>query len=210
MKHYLQTTVLAACLGSLIGAPAFAEGAQPATAAHAEQATNMFGGPVYLGEPALDVTAALVKAGGGADDFSFAAALVSMLGQETVDAEMAKLNKQYGEEEVKGFITGMDYAINSSLRNATERGIALPAPANLSGVDLAKALVKAGIAPDGVWWSGYMFDVAISHELHNVVMADINANVSYEADHTTHKVLNQAMYDVAQALGIEAKLASLH
>ncbi len=210
MKHYLQTTVLAACLGSLIGVPAFAEGAQPATAAHTEQATNMFGGPVYLGEPALDVTAALVKAGGGADDFSFAAALVSMLGQETVDAEMAKLNKQYGEEEVKGFITGMDYAINSSLRNATERGIALPAPANLNGVDLAKALVKAGIAPDGVWWSGYMFDVAISHELHNVVMADINANVSYEADRTTHKVLNQAMYDVAQALGIEAELASLH
>ena len=42
---------------------------------------NMFGGESYQGEPALAVTAALVKAGGGADDFSFATALVSMLGE---------------------------------------------------------------------------------------------------------------------------------
>lgn len=209
MKTYFQATLIAACLGSLAAAPVFAEDA-PATAAQSQQVINMFGGPAYLGEPALDVTAALVKAGGGAENFSFAAALVSMLGEDTVNAEVAKLNKQYGEQKVKDFIAGMDYAINSSLRNATERGIALPEPADLEGVELAKTLVKAGIAPDGVWWSGYLFDVAISHDLHNVVMADINANVSYEADRTTHQVLNQAMYDVAQALGIEAKLASLH
>ena len=39
---------------------------------------------VYLGAPALDVTAALVKAGGGAENFSFAKALVSMLGEKNV------------------------------------------------------------------------------------------------------------------------------
>src|SRR5699024_9411312 len=144
--------------------------------------------------------------------FSFAQALVSMLGRETVNAEVAKLQKQYGQEKVKGFINGMDYAIKDGLKRATEAGITLPqAPADLKGKKLAKALVEAGTAPDGTFWAGHLFDVAISHELHNQVMTDINNNVSAEADVTTHQVLNQAMYDVAQALGMtDVKLATLH
>src|SRR5471032_995006 len=59
-----------------------------------------FGGPVYDGKPALDVTAALVKAGGGAADFSTAKALVSMLGADAVNGEVAKLTNQYGKDEV--------------------------------------------------------------------------------------------------------------
>jgi hypothetical protein len=35
--------------------------------------------------------------------------------------------------------------------------------------------------------------------------------VGHAADESTHKILNQAMYDVAQALGMkDVKLASLH
>ncbi len=42
-------------------------------------------------------------------------------------------------------------------------------------------------------------------------MADINQTAGYEADRTTHKILNQAMYDVAQALEMkDLKLADLH
>ncbi|MGH8403517.1 MAG: hypothetical protein ACRESO_08975, partial [Gammaproteobacteria bacterium] len=84
------------------------DNAAPAPAAQAGSGTNMFGGPVYSGAPALAVTAALVKAGGGAENFSFAKALVSMLGEKTVNAEVAKLTKQYGKDEVHTFITGMD------------------------------------------------------------------------------------------------------
>ena len=73
---------------------------------------NMFGGASYQGEPALAVTAALVKAGGGSENFNFAKALVSMLGEETVNAEVAKLTRQYSEAEVNTFIGGMDLAIN--------------------------------------------------------------------------------------------------
>lgn len=173
---------------------------------------NWFGGEPYMGDPALKATAALVRAGGGAENFSFAQALVSMLGQETVNAEVAKLTEQYGEDDVKLFITGMDYAITDGLRLATNAGVTLPqAPADLKGVKLAKALVKAGTGSDGVFWSGRLFDVAISHQLHNAVMGDIEANVSHYADKTTHKILNQAMYDVAQALGMkDVKLASFH
>ncbi|GGB54179.1 hypothetical protein GCM10011502_29160 [Oceanisphaera marina] len=176
-----------------------------------QSAMNMFGGAIYTGEPALAVTAALVKAGGGADNFSFANALVAMLGEETVNAEVAKLTKQYGEDEVNTFLSGMDMVIEFSLERASEAGISMPEPADLMGVELAKALVKAGTAPDGTFWSGYLFDKAVSNKLHNQVMADIHAKASYEEDKVTHKILNQAMYDIAQALEMKnVKLADLH
>lgn len=184
----------------------------PLAAQATQPASNWFGGPIYTGAPALAATAALVKAGGGAENFSFATALVSMLGEKTVNAEVAKLTKQYGKENVDNFISGMDYAIARSLHHATVKGVKLPAaPADLHGVALAKALVNAGTAPDGTFWSGYLFDVAVSHPIHMLVMADIDANFSHAADENTHKILNQAMYDVAQALGMKnVKLASLH
>lgn len=211
-KRLFQLAALAAAL-ALFAGTAWAQGnSQSNTPAMAGSSTNMFGGPIYSGEPALPVTAALVKAGGGAENFSFAKALVSMLGEKTVNAEVTKLTKQYGKDEVHTFITGMDYAVKDGLKRATAAGVKLPpAPADLHGVALARTLVTAGTAPDGTWWSGYLFDHALSHDLHNQVMEDINANVSTQADMTTHKLLNQAMYDVAHALGHKhVKLASLH
>ena len=173
---------------------------------------NWFGGPVYSGAPALEVTAALVEAGGGATDFSFAKALVSMLGEKTVNAEVAKLNKQYGEKDVTGFIDGMTFAVNAGLKHATEAGVKLPAvPADLKGEKLALALVKAGTVSDGTWWSGYLFDKALSHDIHVKVMVDIDAKFGHGADENTHKILNQAMYDVAKALKVKGvKLSPLH
>lgn len=178
----------------------------------AQSGSNWFGGPIYSGAPALEATAALVEAGGGAGDFSFAKALVSMLGQKTVDAEVAKLTKQYGEASVNGFINGMTFAVTDGLKRATEAGVKLPAaPADLKGVKLAEALVKAGTAPDGTFWSGYLFDKALSHDIHVQVMIDTDVKSDHAADENTHKVLNQAMYDVAQALKMsDVKLAPLH
>ncbi len=194
-----------------------AEGAEKADdqeeAKEEEAPQNMYGGPIYNGEPALDVTAALVKAGGGADDFDFSKALVSMLGEDTVNAEVKKLTEQYGEDEVKIFVDGMTYAVNKALEIAGEKDIELPEPADLEGVELAKTLVKAGTTEDGTWWSGYLFDIALSHDIHNLVMADINQNpdLGHKQDKIVHKILNQAMYDVAQALEInDVKLADLH
>lgn len=172
---------------------------------------NMFGGASYQGEPALAVTAALVKAGGGSEGFSFAQALVAMLGQDTVQAEVAKLTDQYGAEEVKTFLGGMDLAVALSLKHATEAGVVLPPAAELTGIELAKTLISAGTTPDGTFWSGHLFDKAVSNKIHHQVMVDINQTAGYEADLITHKILNQAMYDVAQALGMTTvKLASLH
>lgn len=201
------TTQAAATTPDTAMAPAAAT-----TAAAAVEGTNWFGGPIYTGEPALAATAALIKAGGGADNFSFETALVSMLGEETVKAEVAKLTEQYGAEEVKGFVDGMTFAVNSAIKHVTDAGITLPdAPADLKGAELAKALVGAGTAPDGTFWSGYLFDKALSNKIHVQVMADIDQAVGHAADESTHKILNQAMYDVAQALGMtDVKLADLH
>lgn len=174
--------------------------------------TNWFGGPVYNGEPDLQVTAALVKAGGGPHHFEFSTALVSMLGKKTVNQEVAKLTKQYGKKDVAGFLNGMTFAVDDALKCATEAGVKLPpAPVNLKGDKLASALVKAGSAPDCEWWSGYLLDKALSHKIHNEVMADIDQKYGHAYDENVHKILNQAMYDVAHALGHNnVQLASLH
>lgn len=202
---------IAASLGLLFGGVAMAADNAPATTA-STHVMNWFGGPAYLGEPALEATAALVAAGGGAENFDFGNALVAMLGEETVNAEVKKLTDQYGADEVNEFIAGMTWAVNDALMRATEAGVTLPEPpADLKGEALARALVKAGVANDGIFWSGYLFDVALSHELHNQVMADIEVEFGHDTDKLTHKILNQAMYDVAQALGEkDVKLAPLH
>lgn len=159
----------------------------------------------------MEATAALVKAGGGAENFSFATALVSMLGEKTVNAEVARLTKQYSKEDVTNFIDGMTFDVKDGLKRATEAGVKLPeAPADLKGAELAKALVKAGTAPDGKFWAGYLFDHALSHKIHVQVMADADAKDGHDADMKVHYMLNQAMYDVAQALGLkDVKLATV-
>lgn len=195
--QHLKFTILGAA-AMLFSATAFAG------SSYGSATTNWFGGPIYHGEPALQVTSALVKAGGGAHNFTFSKALVSMLGEKTVNAEVDKLTKQYGKKNVTNFINGMTFAVNDGLKRATEAGVKLPtAPADLKGTKLAKTLVKAGTAPDGTFWAGYLFDHALSHKIHNEVMVDIDTKYSHVADGDTHYILNQAMYDVAQALGMK-------
>lgn len=173
---------------------------------------NVYGGEAYTGAPSLGVTAALVEAGGGAKAFQIQTALVSMLGQKTVNAEVAKLTKQYGQEAVKDWLDGLNLAVSDGLKRAGEAGVALPdAPADLTGTALARALVEAGTGPDGTFWAGRLFDKLLSHGIHNQVMKDANAARSEALDTNLHKVTNQAFFDVAQALGMKSvKLAPLH
>src|SRR5579863_9342472 len=159
---------------------------------------NMFGGPIYDGAPALAVTAALVKAGGGAKHFSTARALTSMLGAKTVNAEVAKLTRQYGKKRVQEWLTGHDYVIKDALMHATAAGVKLPkAPADLHGKKLAETLVSAGTADDGTFWSGLLYDKAVSHDIHNQLMMDVNAKYGVAYDQNVHRLTNQAFYDVA-------------
>lgn len=171
-----------------------------------------FGGPIYNGPPALAVTASLVAAGGGASNYSTATALTNMLGAATVNAEVAKLTKQYGAAKVNLWLKTFDFAVKDSLKIATAAGVKLP-DATMSGKDLATTLVKAGTAPDGTFQIEFLLDKAVSHKIHVQVMNDIDKEpgLGKQPDLDYHLISNQAFYDVAQALGMTSvKLAPLH
>ena len=173
-----------------------------------------FGGPVYSGPPALNVTAALVAAGGGPANYSTAAALVAMVGKPTVDAEVAKLTKQYGAANATMWLKTFDFAVDDALKIATAAGVKLPTPdPKMTGKMLAGTLVSAGTASDGTFQIEFLLDKAVSHKIHVQVMNDIDKNAGFgkKADLMYHTMSNQAFYDVAQALGkTSVKLAPLH
>lgn len=173
-----------------------------------------FGGPVYSGAPALNVTAALVAAGGGPAKFSTAAALTSMLGAPTVKAEVAKLSKQYGAAEVTLWLKTFDFAVDDSLKIATAAGIKLPAAdPKMTGKALATTLATAGTDKDGYFQIELLLDKAVSHKIHVQVMNDIDKapGLGKKADLDYHLISNQAFFDVAQALGAKSiKLSPIH
>jgi hypothetical protein len=173
-----------------------------------------FGGPVYTGTPALNVTAALVMAGGGPAKYSTAAALTAMVGKATVAAEVTKLSKQYSAAAATQWLKTFDFAVNDALKIATAKGIKLPAAdPKLTGKKLATTLVQAGTDADGVFQIELLLDKAVSHGIHVQVMNDIDKAPGFgkKADLDYHMISNQAFYDVAQALGATTvKLAPLH
>lgn len=176
-----------------------------------ETATNRYGGPMYTGKPALAVTVALVEAGGGPRHFSLVTALNHMLGKKTVAAEVVKLTKQYGKKRVGMWVKVMDFYVADTLRIVKAKGIKLPPPAKLSGMALAKALVKAGTDKQGTFWAGHLFDTAVSHPIHVQLMNDADATFGERWDANAHEITNQAFYDVAQSLGLKnVKLAPFH
>ncbi|MGH8226056.1 MAG: hypothetical protein ACRER1_07905 [Gammaproteobacteria bacterium] len=174
-------------------------------------AMNRYGGPVYDGAPALNVTVALVVAGGGPGHFSLVTALNSMLGAKTVKAEVAKLAKHYGTKRVNAWVKVMDFYVADTLKIVKAKGIKLPPPAKLSGVQLATTLAKVGTDKRGVFWAGLLFDHAVSHAIHIQLMNDADAKFGAKWDANAHAVTNLAFYDVAQALGMkQVKLAPFH
>jgi hypothetical protein len=169
-----------------------------------------YGGPSYGGKPALEVTASLVMAGGGPENFSIATALTNMVGEKLVTAEVEKLTKQYGAEKVKTWIEVFNFAVKDALRIATEAGVKLP-EGKIKGKKLAETLVKAGLDKDGTFYTEFLLDKAVSNAIHHKVMDNIDAKFSVEADGIYHQITNQAMYDLAQARGVKkVKLASFH
>lgn len=171
---------------------------------------DRYGGPAYMGAPNLAATVEFVQDGGGPEHFSFVKALGALVGDKLVDKEVGKLTAQYGKSAVMQWVKTWDYAVPDAVRVATKAGVKLPAPASLSGKALAAALVTVG-ATTGTFWTGDMLDHIISHKVHDAVMDDIDASQGQKADANYHRITNQAMYDLAQALGATSvKLASMH
>jgi len=168
-----------------------------------------YGGPTYTGAPALNVTASLVAAGGGSKEFSTAKALTSMVGSETVTAEVQKLTKEFGKKRVTRWLKVFDFAVGDALRIATAAGVSLPEP-DLKGTDLAGTLVKASMDADGTVYTEFLLDKAVTHKIHMLVMNDIDHKFGAQADEDYHLLTNTALYDLAMAFKVPgAKLAKI-
>lgn len=171
---------------------------------------SRFGGPVYTGAPALAVTASLVKAGGGPKGFSIATALTAMVGPQLVQGEVQKLTKQYGKSSVDSWITVFNFAVSDALAKAIAAGVTLP-EATLAGKPLAATLVTAGMDDHQTFYTEYLLDKAVTHAIHMAVMDDIEKKYGVAADVNYHKVTNQALVDIAHALGQNTvRVADLH
>ncbi len=171
-----------------------------------EQPTRFSGSCcVYTGAPALEVTLSMVMAGGGPKDFSTVTLLKKLAGSH-FDAEVAKLTKEYGKEQVGQFLKTFDFVVNDSLKIVTEKKVALPSkpsPDPSDGPALAGALWAAGQTGDG-FNVEVMLDRAVSHPIHLQVMGDIDSKYGLAADAQYHTILTTAMKDLAAAYHFNA------
>jgi hypothetical protein len=153
---------------------------------------------VYTGAPSLALTLSMVEAGGGPSNFS-TATLLKVLTGSLFDAEVAKLTKQYGKDQVGQFLKTFDFVVNDSLKIVTEKKIALPSkpePDPSNGPALAKALWEAGQSGEG-FNVEVMLDRLVSHPIHLQVMKDIDAKYGLSSDADYHVLLAQMMTDLA-------------
>lgn len=161
----------------------------------------------YTGAPSLDAAISLVTAGGTPGNFSIAQALTALAGDKVADAEIAKLEKQYGTAQFTSFVTVQNYAVNDAVRLATAANVKFPTP-TLHGTALAKTVVNVGLE-NGTYYEGVQLDHLVTHAIHEHVMDDIDQKYGAAADANYHRIADQAHYDLAQALGMtNVKLAS--
>jgi hypothetical protein len=208
MKAFLP---LAAALALAVGtSAAFAQTNTNGSMMDTMGTHDRYGGPTYIASPDLQATISFVAAGGGPTDFSTAKALTALVGPDLTNREVAKLNAQYGKANVDLFIVVFNYAVQDAAAIAIKNGVQFPTP-TMSGHELAAQLVKDGTTQDGVFWTGYMLDHLVTHPIHDQTMMDIDKKFSPAADANYHKISNQALYDISQALGAKAvSLASFH
>lgn len=155
---------------------------------------------VYTGAPALAVTLSMIEAGGGPSSFSTVTLLKTLTGP-LFNAEVGKLTKQYGKDQVAQFLKTFDFVVSDSLRIVTEKKIALPSqpdPDPKDGRALAAALWSAGQTGEG-FNVEVMLDRAVSHPIHLQVMKDIDTKYGLAADAQYHAILTTAMKDLAAA-----------
>jgi hypothetical protein len=161
---------------------------------------------VYTGDPALPVTLSMIVAGGGPKNFDTTNLLKTLTGK-LFDAEVAKLTKQWGKDQVAQFLKTFDFVVSDSLEIVTAKKIALPSQPNPSPTDgeaLAGALWAAGQTGDG-FNVEVMLDRAVSHPIHVQVMLDIDKKYSLTVDAQYHAILTSAMKDLAAAYHLDAE-----
>jgi hypothetical protein len=163
--------------------------------------------------PSLDLTAALLQAGGGPDHFSMKTALMDMLGPAGAQDEIARLQRRYGESRVHRWLEGSDWLMLHGLTQLRNTGTDLPEPSSeLAGDKLAAALVQAGIAPgDSRFRTDRYYDRLFSHAVNKVLETGMDRKFSARYARSVTTLNDQAMSDVARQIQTRSTtLAKLH
>lgn len=165
---------------------------------------------VYTGAPSLALTLSMVEAGGGPSSFNTVTLLKTLTGP-LFDAEVTKLTKQYGKDQVAQFLKTFDFVVNDSLRIVTAKKVQLPSQPNPNPKDgkaLAAALWSAGQSGEG-FNVELMLDRLVSHPIHVQVMTDIDGKYGLAADAQYHAILTTAMKDLAGAYHLSSAMSSM-
>ncbi|MHB8634864.1 MAG: hypothetical protein ACYC96_00155 [Fimbriimonadaceae bacterium] len=169
-----------------------------------------YGGGMYLGAPTLDVTAAMVRAGGGASDFSIKRALVVAAGKDWATSELSHLNAKYGAAKMRRWTETFNFAVTDSQRKNARAGVVMPT-AHMQARPLAMAMVNAGVDKNHLFTTDLWMDRTESHNVHMKVMSDMDKQYGSDADADWHQVSNRLFYDLALHLNMkQVKLAGFH
>jgi len=155
----------------------------------------------FTGQPSFAVTSSMIAAGGGAKRFDAMAMVRTLAGSDT-SAEVAKLQNQYGKDDVSSFLTVMDFVVADTLKIASDKHLSLPGPnpSPSDGRALASAMYGLGVTR-GSFDVEYMLDQLVSHPVHLQIMDDIDVKYGRRADANYHKVMQTAMTDLKGAYG---------
>jgi hypothetical protein len=202
MKTQLFTAIAAgAALALGAGAPALADTAPTSVVASA---------PAYTGTPDVNVTAAFYGSGGGPGGFSIVRSMKSMIGEEMLQSEMTKLAATYGQTSADLFPHMFDYAIGVAWQHASADNVMIPPFGSHEGQALARDLIQDGTAPDGTFFTSYLFDKTLTKKVHAQVMNDLVSKYGAEQTATFDNMSNQLFFDISQTLGKNVSLAPNH
>lgn len=203
MRSILHLAVAAALAASLANAEPLAAQTtvNPPAPAAAGPSTETSSSAAYKGEPALQLTLAMVMAG-GAERFR-STSLFSMLAGERAESEADKLRNQFGQDRMVRFFRVADFVVVDTLHIFDSKEIPRPDAPNPDPTDgraLAMALYKAGRpAETGAFSVEYLLDHLMSHAVHQQVVQDVGEQFGADAYPSYAEVFGQTMNDLKDA-----------
>ncbi|HYZ17683.1 MAG TPA: hypothetical protein VE591_14825 [Candidatus Acidoferrum sp.] len=154
----------------------------------------------YRGDPDLDLTSALIVAGGGAGHFD-AAKLFRVLAGPNSNAERARLDHMYGKAKVDAFLQTFSFAMIDLVQLFRDNHITLPNRPRIdpsNGRAMAIAIYRDGIMANGKYDCGYMMEHLMTHPIHIVLMHEIDNQRGHGPKHNAnfHAMLTQVVMDL--------------
>lgn len=149
----------------------------------------------------LSVGAGLIKAGGGAGSFSMVRAWDNMIGPVALQEDLTQLTTLYGQTATDGFVNIFNFAIADAWEHAGLDNLSMPEATANGGRQLALAVLQAGKAPDGRFWTGHLLGHVLSPPVYSQVTSDIDARYGLLADDQFRKVSNEFLNLVALQVG---------